>query len=231
MKAGTRKRTLESLWKLVWKDIDKSRIRRAKQEAKAGAVAQLAVKEGEIQAVVRTGGPTRGSYHVSIPLLADYTAHRQEVVRWLTYCPRWIAAHFAGQWDEGFWTFIEENELAVFPNDTTLEKLQWGTKCTCSDWEPLCVHALTVLAEMVAQAEERPLRIFRFVGLEETDLLDGVHQMSADIYETVQSNWIRTIAEQKTPSDGETCDWMYEVEESTPSGRLVPQFRAGTSNS
>lgn len=226
MRASSRKRTLDALWKHVWKDVDKSRIRRAKQEAKAGAVVNLSVQSTGIHATVRPSGPTRATYQVIIPLLSDYTAHHHEVVRWLATCPRWVAAHFAGQWDDTFWSFIEENELSVFPDDKTIEKLNWGAKCTCSDWEPLCIHALAVIMRMIADAEEMPLNIFRFVGLDVSTLLLEVHRQSVAMYEQYQPDGIRKLVELPMSADAETSDWMFQVEESAPSGRLVPQFRA-----
>lgn len=223
--------TVESAWKSTLQQADKSRVRKAKQDARAGAVSRVQMQEGGMSAMVKASGPERGVFQVFLPLLADYTSHGSQVAAWLARRPDWIAAHFAGEWERPFAQFIEENGLNVFPDDHAYARLQCESKCTCSDWQPLCPHALAFLYHLIWEAESHPLAVFRFVGLDEEQLLNEAHQIGV--------GWIRQ--QELTSSDGEIgigqsasqesvqsniAQLLLEVQEGEPSGRLIPHFRS-----
>ncbi|GMA58596.1 hypothetical protein GCM10025858_30990 [Alicyclobacillus sacchari] len=88
------KSVLEPFWRPVWDAVDKARVRKARQEAKAGAVVHAELLRGEIWAQVRISGPRR-SCQVALPFLAHYEEHIEAVAKWLAMRPDWVAAHFA----------------------------------------------------------------------------------------------------------------------------------------
>ncbi|SDW20588.1 hypothetical protein SAMN04489725_10361 [Alicyclobacillus hesperidum] len=230
-----KKSVLEPFWRPVWNAVDKARVRKARQEAKAGAVVHVELVRGEIWAQVRASGPRR-SCQVALPLLAHYEEHIEAVAKWLAMRPDWMAAHFAGEWDPEYVAFLKSNRLDVLPDDSVVDKLRWGAKCTCDDSDPLCVHVLTALLHLIWEADEHPLRVFRFVGLDEELLLDAAHGWTA--------RWVRST---KADSRGAgatdpTTDPIEQVTDAVsawnvaiwlkgagtnPVGRLVPHFRTG----
>ncbi|WAH35793.1 SWIM zinc finger family protein [Alicyclobacillus dauci] len=225
MRHKARASVVEQAWKVVLSQADKSRVRKARQDAKNGAVSDVRMGDGTITATVRASGPERGTFQVVLPWLADYTQHGKHVAKWLAHRPDWIAAHFASEWDPELLSFLNENGLNVFPDETTFERLKWEAKCTCSDWQPLCSHMLSLLFYLLADADEHPLHVFRFVGLDVEWLLDEAHRESA--------RWVSEQGErndsvgQRIPSRDVTIrvnELLGDVEAVSPSGRLAPRF-------
>ncbi|MFD1673442.1 hypothetical protein [Alicyclobacillus fodiniaquatilis] len=224
MSAKARISVVEQAWKNILQQADKSRVRRGKQDARAGVVHDVHMRQGVIAATVKATGPERGNFQVVLPCLADYTAYANQVAKWLAHRPDWIAAHFSGEWDIDLIDFVNENGLTLFPDDSSWNKLQDQTKCTCSDWQPLCVHAFALLHHLLAEAQQHPLAIFRFVGLEVDWLLDQAHRESEQwlrhahpVRETLEPSAFGAGGPQRTIA----------VPDDTPmesSGRLVPQF-------
>ncbi|MFB5190390.1 hypothetical protein [Alicyclobacillus fastidiosus] len=243
MKSKARTPIVEGAWKVVLKEADKSRVRKGKQDARVGAVSDVRTHDGGIVATVKTAGPERGTFQVFMPWLADYTGHSQDVAKWLARRPDWIAAHFAGDWEQDFIKFVTENQLHLFPDETTWGKLERETKCTCNDWQPVCAHVLALLFYLLSAADAEPLHVFRFVGLSIDALLDEAHRESALSFAAER----RVRDQESAPSPASVAEksalwlddasrsnkrdlWnlMTRVETVTPNGRLIPQFIVAT---
>lgn len=228
MKAKPKVSALETAWKEVLVDVDKSRLRKAKQDARTGGVLRIRKETGGMSAQVRVTGQVRATYQVFIPWLADFTSHQSQVAEWIARRPSWVAAHFAGEWEPSFVQFLKENQLPVFPDKDTVQRLVQNVKCTCSDWQPLCLHALMVIYDLIFTTEVHPLAVFRFVGLEEETLLDEAHQFAVkwtkqqDITTTSSGSNGGDVVEQ---IQGKSfIDWVNDEKEVTPNSRLVPLF-------
>lgn len=218
---------VEQAWKDIIRQADKSRVRKAKQDAKNGAVQDIRMLAGGIAATVKASGPERGTCHVVLPWLADYTGHRASVAKWLAHRPDWVAAHFAGVWETDFIQFLTENGLSVFPDSSVWDDLQQEIKCTCSDWQPLCSHVLALLFHLLWDADEHPLQVFRFVGLNVVELLNEAHHESVTwFYNHTQDDMTNEMEDQQQSGFGPAnlAELLNDVEATVPNGRLVPHF-------
>ncbi|GEO25616.1 hypothetical protein AAC03nite_14010 [Alicyclobacillus acidoterrestris] len=231
VKSKGRASVVENAWKVVLKEADKSRARKGKQDAKSGAVSNVRTHDGGIVASVKTTGPERGTFQVFLPWLADYTGHRLDVAKWLARRPDWIAAHFTGSWDLDFVQFVTDNQLNLFPDETTWQKIEHESKCTCSDWQPVCAHVLALLYHLLASADANPLNIFQFVGLSVDELLDEAHRESARMVMAEQSEERDVSLTAHSLDDTQEASarrdlraLIAHVEPVAPNGRLVPQF-------
>lgn len=221
MSVKPRQSAMEQAWKPLLSQADKSRVRKAKQDARNKAVSRIRGGDGQITATVRASGPERGSFQVVIPWLADYTAHQSVVAKWLAARPDWLAAHFACEWEPSFKAFLNTNQIQVFPDESILEQMNWQTKCTCNDWQSLCAHALALLFHLLWEADEHPLYIFGFVGLDVDWLLDEAHK-SASQLEQEEELKIDVDATHGFTNLFDVCESLRGIAPTEPMGRLVP---------
>lgn len=228
MSTKSKQSVLEQAWRPLLSQADKSRVRKGKQDARNHFVTQVQMRDGYIAGMVRNTGPERGSLRVVVPWLADYTSHQVTVAKWLAERSDWIAAHFAGEWEPSFKSFLNTNQIQVFPDDTSIEQMNWKTKCTCSDWQPLCGHVLALLFHLLWDADEHPLHVFRFVGLNVDWLLDEAHRQNATNWEKREVDkevlQFQSQGEQGATKFTNICDYLQKVDEVEPNGRLIPQF-------
>jgi len=167
-----------SRWEPVLAEVDKSHLRAATRLAMSGAV-RARVWDGDgWRAVVERSG-TRRAFDVWLPKLADYAGHARDVARWLAMRPDWLAAHYAGEWDESFLEFLSTHQVEVVPTRETAARLRALSTCTCEEADPLCPHVLAVLLAFIWEAEGSPLAAFRMVGIEVEQLLDLVQEETA----------------------------------------------------
>lgn len=228
MSPKTKQSVLELAWRPLLSQADKSRVRKGKQDARNHVVTEVQAHEGYISGLVRNTGPERGTLRVVVPWLADYRSHRLSVAKWLAERSDWVAAHFAGEWDPSFKAFLSTNQIQVFPDETAVEHLGWDVKCTCSDWQPLCGHVLALLFHLLWDADDHPLHVFRFVGLDVDWLLDEAHRQGAENREVNEIDkdilQFESDEEQNVAKFSDMNDYLQALEQVEPNGRLVPQF-------
>ncbi|SIS78770.1 hypothetical protein [Alicyclobacillus vulcanalis] len=183
-------------WESVLAEADTPHLRAATRLAMAGAVRARARDGGGFRAVVERSG-TRRAFDVWVPQLADYAGHARQVAHWLAMRPDWLAAHYAGEWDESFLAFLAAHQVEVVPTRESIVRLRALSTCTCEETDPLCPHVLALLLQLIWEAEARPLAAFQLVGIEEAHLLDLVQQETASLARAARGSW-----EDGAPSSG-----------------------------
>lgn len=214
-----------SRWESVLAEVERSHLRAAARLAMSGAVRARAWDGHGWSAVVERSG-TRRAFDVWLPKLADYAGHARDVARWLAMRPDWLAAHYAGEWDESFLEFLTTHQVEVVPTRETLVRLRALSTCTCEETDPLCPHVIAVLLGLIWEADRHPLAAFRLVGIEEERLLDLVHEETAALAGGARPS-LRTGRDEQRSEWGAwpPADGWGEVAV-RPLGRMRPVFRS-----
>lgn len=179
-KANVRMSFVEQKWKPIFALVEKGRLRRGR-----AAVKQLEMTKvsGNSQATcfsVRSSGFGSGVYEVILPTFADESQHLPQIARLLAERPDWLAACLNGQWDSEFLQRVEATGIHLFPDEHIANQLKWSVRCTCQDFDPFCVHVVTVLTKLMTQMEAKPLSAFAWAGILTEELLDMTHVLSIE---------------------------------------------------
>ncbi|MBF8377013.1 hypothetical protein IW967_03865 [Alicyclobacillus mali] len=207
-----------SRWEPVLAEVDPSHLRAATRLAMSGAVRSRAWDGAGWRAVVERSG-TRRAFDVWLPKLADYAGHARDVARWLAMRPDWLAAHYAGEWDESFLDFLSAHQVEVVPTGETAARLRALSTCTCEEMDPLCPHVVAVLLAFIWEADTNPLAAFRLVGIEVDQLLDLVQEETAALASAAGASGRTDV-----PGDWSLEEWRKDAPV-RPLGRMRPIVR------
>ncbi len=183
----TRKCLAEWKWSIVLGQVEKGRLRRGKVAARQGGVREVVVSDRTISAVVQAGNGNAKGYRVSVPCVDWWVNYADQVAAWLSRRTDWLASLYAKVWDSDFLAFVDQTGLALFPRETAVESWISGVRCTCLDWEPLCVHVAALIWHMVGEIQETPLAAFKYVGLDVDKVLDRAKLLSSALAREVLS--------------------------------------------
>jgi len=174
-----RRTFVESQWKPLLAEFEKSRLRRGKNMAKTGDVLRLQVKDAVVHAIVKNAA-ARGTVEVTLTTVVSFAPHLQHVASWFARRLDWLAAWMSGEWPDDFVDFLNSTGLRLFPNVEDMENKRFLPSCTCSDWEPLCAHVVAVIYAMIADVEQHPVQALQYVGVAPSAFLDAVHRQVVD---------------------------------------------------
>lgn len=155
-----------------------SRLERGKRYVRSGAVVDLKIHFGRIQA--RVQGRRKTPYKVEIRISPLSEERCQKIMercgRRIENLEGLIAGDFPDELKE---IFLEEEGLFPAPKEISFS-------CSCPDWALLCKHVAAVLYGVGARLDENPLLFFELRGIDAGRFIDvalqsKVEQMLANV--------------------------------------------------
>lgn len=155
-----------------------SRLERGKRYVRSGAVVDLKIHFGKIQA--RVQGRRKTPYKVEIRISPLSEERCQKIMercgRRIENLEGLIAGNFPDELKE---IFLEEEGLFPAPKEISFS-------CSCPDWALLCKHVAAVLYGVGARLDESPLLFFELRGIDAGRFIDvalqsKVEQMLANV--------------------------------------------------
>ena len=197
----------ESSWKRFSEQVESSRVRRARTLVRQGAVQSIQVVDGTWTAYVKINGLYHGGYRVQVPAVHEWGTYTEQVSTWLSRRPDWLAALYAMEWDSEFLEFVSRAGLRLFPDAEYFQRCTEATRCTCTDREPVCVHALALVYAVTLVMEQTPLKALEYVGLSGSEVLEQAHHLAVG-------------------GNGSTLDYEVHPKETEAGPGLWPEERA-----
>lgn len=178
VKKSNPKSFVESKWKPVLGQVEKSRLRRGKAMRKAGDVTRLVMKNNVVHATVRNAA-ARGTVEVTMTVTASFAPHLSHVATWFALRLDWLAAWLSGEWPDEMIDLFEKSGLHLFPRIESSEQATFQVSCTCSDWESICAHGAAVMYAVISEVESRPIKVLEYAGVSPDEFLSTVHRLVA----------------------------------------------------
>jgi len=144
-------------------DFD-SRLGRGKRYVRTGAVIDLKLEKGKIQAKVQ--GSRKTPYKVEVRISPLSEARCQEIIaacgRRVENLEKLLAGDFPVELQE---LFTRKNGLFPAPNEISFS-------CSCPDWALMCKHVAAALYGVGARLDEDPSLFFTLRGIEMGRFID-----------------------------------------------------------
>lgn len=166
----TEKKLTGSWWGQAWcHNIEsyadyESRLDRGKRYVKSGAVIDLQIEKGRIQA--RVQGNRRAPYKVDIRISRLDEEHCQSIIkqcgRKIENLEELINGNFPDDLKD---LFLGENGLFPTPKEITYQ-------CSCPDWALMCKHVAAVLYGVGVRFDENPFLFFELRGIDVNRFID-----------------------------------------------------------
>lgn len=177
---------IESKWKVLFDQVEKSRLRRGKTIAKQDGVRGVVVRGQSVIATVKMGNGSGGKgYRVKIPAVDWWASYAEDVAVWLSRRPDWLGALYANAWNSEFLEFIAKAGLTLFPKPSTVESWATETHCTCPDCEPLCAHVVALVYFVIGEFQSNPLDSLKYVGLDGEKILERAKLLNSVFVKSV----------------------------------------------
>ena len=160
----------KSWWGQAWcrnleryADYD-SRLERGKRYVRTGAVVDLKIQKGKIQAKVQ--GSRKTPYKVEVRISPVSEERCQDIISRCNRKVENLEQLLAGNFPEELKELFQEED-GLFPQPKEI-----GFTCSCPDWALMCKHVAAVLYGVGARFDENPLLFFELRGLDVGRLID-----------------------------------------------------------
>lgn len=153
------KKISQTWWGKKWCDNLESyadysnRIQRGKRYVRSGAVIDLKIEEGFINALVQ--GSRKKPYKVVIEIDPLSDIKKQEIFEKAQNKIENIEELLSGGFPEDLAQVFLNSETGLFPSPNEI-----FINCNCPDWANLCKHSAAVLYGVGAKLDENPLMFF-----------------------------------------------------------------------
>lgn len=175
----TEKQLAGSWWGQAWcQNIEsyadyESRLDRGKRYVKSGAVIDLRIEKGKIQA--RVQGNRRAPYKIDIRISRLDEAHCQSIIkqcgRKIDNLQELVNGNFPDDLKE---LFVGENGLFPSPKEITYN-------CSCPDWALMCKHVAAALYAVGVRFDENPFLFFELRGIDVNRFIDVTLQDKVEV--------------------------------------------------
>ncbi|SHK49001.1 hypothetical protein SAMN02745248_02655 [Hathewaya proteolytica DSM 3090] len=141
-----------------------NRMGRGRSYVRNGAVLDLKIKEGKIEALVQ--GSRKKPYQVEI------TIDKLKPNKWKRIeetCKNKIDTMenlFSGKFPKEFDQFLSDSQSGLFPSINEIH-----FTCSCPDWASMCKHVAATLYGVGARLDEEPMLFFTLRGIDFQELL------------------------------------------------------------
>jgi uncharacterized Zn finger protein len=130
-----------------------SRLGRGKRYVRSGAVIDLQIKEGSIDALVQ--GSSNRPYKVNIKIAPLSDTRRKEIIEIATNKIDNLDSLASGDFPLDLSEAFLNPHQGLFPSSDEI-----SINCNCPDWAVMCKHAAAVLYGVGAKLDEDPLMFF-----------------------------------------------------------------------
>lgn len=175
----TEKQLAGSWWGQAWcQNIEsyadyESRLDRGKRYVKSGAVIDLRIEKGKIQA--RVQGNRRAPYKIDIRISRLDEAHCQSIIkqcgRKIENLQELVNGNFPNDLKE---LFLGENGLFPSPREITYN-------CSSPDWALMCKHVAAALYAVGVRFDENPFLFFELRGIDVNRFIDVTLQDKVEV--------------------------------------------------
>lgn len=158
------RKIVNSWWGQAWcENLERyadyeSRLERGKRYVRTGAVVDLKIQKGKVQA--RVQGRRKAPYKVEIRISPLSEARTQKAIeqcgKKITNLERLVQGDFP---EELKILFTDENGLFPKPQEISFQ-------CSCPDWALMCKHVAAVLYGIGNRLDENPLLFFELRGID-----------------------------------------------------------------
>ena len=160
----------KSWWGKAWCDnLERyadyeSRLDRGKRYVRTGAVIDLNIAKGRIQA--RVQGTRRTPYKVEVRISPLSEERCQEIIRKCEKRVENLEKLLAGDFPEELKDLFTQRD-GLFPSSREI-----SFSCSCPDWALMCKHVAAVLYGIGARLDENPSLFFELRGIEMERFID-----------------------------------------------------------
>ena len=161
----------KSWWGKAWCDnLERyadyeSRLGRGKRYVRTGAVIDLSIAKGRIQA--RVQGSRTGPYKAEIRISPLSEERCQEIIRKCGKRVENLEKLLAGDFPEELKDLFTQRG-GLFPSSKEI-----SFSCSCPDWASMCKHVAAVLYGIGARLDENPSLLFELRGIEMERFIDS----------------------------------------------------------
>lgn len=167
---GKGNKLVRTFWGKAWCDNLESyrdvayRLERGRSYARNGAVIDLSIARGKVQALV-SGTST---YEVSVDISSLPARRWQEVAAAAAGKIDSLVDLLSGKLSKQVMEIVTHKERGLFPSP---EQITFA--CSCPDWAGLCKHIAAVLYGVGVRFDARPELLFALRGVDHADLIGG----------------------------------------------------------
>ena len=168
-----------SWWGKAWCDhIDyyadfDNRLPRGRTYVRKGAVIDLKIEEGVINALVKGSRPTPYKVNISIKPLT-----KKEISALEDKCKNnfeTIEDFLQGKFPDAFKEYFTSDTLNLFPK---LNEMRFN--CSCPDWATLCKHVAAVLYGIGRKLDDDPMLLLRLRGIDTNSFSEKIVNREAE---------------------------------------------------
>lgn len=141
-----------------------SRLDRGKRYVRTGAVVDLKIQNGKIQAKVQ--GSRKTPYKVEVRISPVSEDRCQDIISRCNRKVENLEQLLAGNFPEELKELFQEED-GLFPQPKEI-----GFTCSCPDWALMCKHVAAVLYGIGARLDENPSLFFELRGIEMGRFID-----------------------------------------------------------
>jgi uncharacterized Zn finger protein len=175
---------VRSFWARAWCQNLESyadfahRLARGRSYARSGAVVDLQIAAGRIDAQV---SGTR-LYTVEVEIAALPAARWKALARACTGRIGSLVGLLRGELPDEVMHAVTDRQQGLFP-----EPRQLDLRCSCPDWATVCKHVAATLYGVGVRLDDRPELLFRLRGVDPQDLVEQASQGLAAVPRAVAS--------------------------------------------
>jgi uncharacterized Zn finger protein/superfamily II DNA or RNA helicase len=159
---------LNALTKIDWSN----RLPRGRSYANKGAVKDIQIRNGVIEAKVQGSRPRPYKVTIKIPAFAE--REKQQLVDEVLTNPALLAQFLNRELPADLNDFAERNGIRVFPRSWA----DFPMDCSCPDYAVPCKHLAAVVYLIANEIDRNPFVVFQLHGL---DLLQALKDRNLDI--------------------------------------------------
>ncbi|MGM9510769.1 SNF2-related protein [Larkinella sp. GY13] len=159
---------LNALTKIDWSN----RLPRGRAYANKGAVKEVQIKNGSIEAQVQGSRPR--PYKVTVKIPAFTEREKQQLVDEVLTNPALLAQFLNRELPADLNDFAERNGIRVFPRSWA----DFPMSCSCPDFAVPCKHLAAVVYLIANEIDRNPFVVFQLHGL---DLLQALKSRNLDV--------------------------------------------------
>lgn len=141
-----------------------NRIGRGRSYVKNGAVLDLKIKEGKVEALVQGSGSKPYSIEITIDKLNE--TKWRNITKVCNHRVDTMETLILGKFPQEFHEFFSDSKEGLFPSPKEIH-----FKCSCPDSARMCKHIAAVLYGIGARLDEEPILFFKLRGIDFQELL------------------------------------------------------------
>lgn len=141
-----------------------NRIGRGRSYVKNGAVLDLKIKEGKVEALVQGSGSKPYSIEITIDKLNE--TKWRNITKVCNHRVDTMETLLLGKFPQEFHEFFSDSKEGLFPSPKEIH-----FKCSCPDSARMCKHIAAVLYGIGARLDEEPILFFKLRGIDFQELL------------------------------------------------------------